>query len=204
MDEHGNVNVSKFKGRCVGCGGFINITQNAKKVVYCGAFTAGGLKVEVGNGKLVIKQEGKGKKYVKKVEQVTFSGAYAKQTKLNYTKLVNLDGKTVSPTSDAFMAAAANADWEGTPGFGVILTNQPGAASWPLAGTTFILMHKKAQKPVESAAALKFFAWAYAKGDKMAEDLDFVPMPDKVVGAIEKTWTHIKDEKGQPVFTGSN
>jgi len=81
VDQRGNVNVSKFKGRCVGCGGFINITQNAKKVVYCGSFTAGGLKVGVGGGKLTIKQEGRGKKYVKKVEQVTFSGAYATQTK---------------------------------------------------------------------------------------------------------------------------
>jgi propionate CoA-transferase len=81
VDPHGNVNVSKFKGRCVGCGGFINITQNAKKVVYCGTFTAGGLKIAVADGKLVIKQEGKGKKYVKEVEQVTFSGAYATATK---------------------------------------------------------------------------------------------------------------------------
>ncbi len=80
VDSTGNVNVSKFKGRCVGCGGFINITQNAKKVVYCGTFTAGGLKVAIVDGKLVIKQEGKGKKYVKKVEQVTFSGAYASKT----------------------------------------------------------------------------------------------------------------------------
>jgi propionate CoA-transferase len=81
VDLHGNVNVSKFKGRCVGCGGFINITQNAKKVVYCGSFTAGGLKIAIENGCLVIKQEGKGKKYVKQVEQVTFSGAYATRTK---------------------------------------------------------------------------------------------------------------------------
>jgi propionate CoA-transferase len=81
VDANGNVNVSKFKGRCAGCGGFINITQNAKKVVYCSTFTAGGLKVAVESGKLVIKQEGKGKKYVKKVEQVTFSGAYATATK---------------------------------------------------------------------------------------------------------------------------
>jgi propionate CoA-transferase len=81
VDQHGNVNVSKFKGRCVGCGGFINITQNAKKVVYCGSFTAGGLKVTFADGKLIIKQEGKGRKYVNKVEQVTFSGAYATRTK---------------------------------------------------------------------------------------------------------------------------
>jgi propionate CoA-transferase len=80
VDQLGNVNVSKFKGRCVGCGGFINITQNAKKVVYCGSFTAGGLKVRVGDGTLAILQEGRGKKYVKAVEQVTFSGAYATRT----------------------------------------------------------------------------------------------------------------------------
>lgn len=80
VDPIGNVNVSKFKGRCVGCGGFINITQNTKKVVYCGTFTAGGLKISIVDGKLSILQEGKGKKYVNKVEQVTFSGAYAAKT----------------------------------------------------------------------------------------------------------------------------
>jgi phosphate transport system substrate-binding protein len=130
--------------------------------------------------------------------------AYAKQNKLGYARMANLDGKVVEPNSDSFKAAAASANWEGTPGFGVILTNQAGAGSWPLAGGTFILMHKKPQRVADSAAALKFFAWAYTKGDKMAEDLDFVPMPDKVVTAIQKSWTEIKDEKGQPVFTASH
>lgn len=76
-DKHGNVNVSKFKGRAMGCGGFINISQNSKKVVYCGSFTAGGLQVTAQDGKLVIIQEGKGKKFIEHVEQVTYSGKYA-------------------------------------------------------------------------------------------------------------------------------
>ena len=109
--------------------------------------------------------------------------AYAKQNKLTYTKMINKDGKTVAPTADAFQAAAASADWTGTPGFGVILTDEPGANSWPITGATFILIHKQPQDPAAAHEALKFFAWAYAKGGKMAEDLDYVPMPAKVVGA---------------------
>ena len=115
--------------------------------------------------------------------------AYAKQNKLAYTKLVNKDGKAVEPTAAAFMAAAAAADWTGTPGFAVVLTNEPGAGSWPIAGATFILMHKQPQDKAASAEALKFFDWAYAKGDKMAEELDYVPMPDSVVNAIKKVWS---------------
>jgi len=127
--------------------------------------------------------------------------AYAKQNKLTHAKMTNHDGKVVEPTSQAFSAAAANANWEGTPGFGVILTNGSGAGTWPIAGATFILMHKKPQSASDSAEALKFFAWAYAKGGKMAEELDYVPMPASVVTAIQKSWAEIKDEKGQPIFT---
>ena len=126
--------------------------------------------------------------------------AYAKQNQLAFAKMINKDGKVVSPTAESFVAAAANANWEGTPGFGVILTDQPGAASWPIAGATFILIPKRAQKPADSAEALKFFAWAYAKGDKMAEELDYVPMPRKVVEAIKKSWLEVKDPAGKPVY----
>ena len=131
--------------------------------------------------------------------------AYAKQNKLTNTKVVNKDGKAVAPTAQSFMAAAANADWEGTPGFAVILTDEPGAESWPIAGATFILMHKVPQDAVAAREALKFFDWAYAKGDKMAEDLDYVPMPDKVVGAIKKAWSaQMKDKDGKPLIALSN
>ena len=131
--------------------------------------------------------------------------AFAKQNKLTSTKLVNKDGKAVAPTADAFQAAAASADWNGTPGFGVILTNEAGANSWPISGATFILIHKQPQDPVAAGEALKFFAWAYAKGGKMAEDLDYVPLPAKVVGAIQKVWaSDIKDASGKPIYGLSN
>jgi phosphate transport system substrate-binding protein len=127
--------------------------------------------------------------------------AYAKQNKLTNTKLINREGKAVAPTAESFMAAAANADWENTPGFGVVLTNEPGAESWPLAGATFILIHKQPPDSAAAREALKFFDWAYAKGDKMAQDLDYVPMPQKVVGAIKKSWSmQIKDKDGKPLM----
>ncbi|MEW6272263.1 MAG: phosphate ABC transporter substrate-binding protein PstS [Thermodesulfobacteriota bacterium] len=127
--------------------------------------------------------------------------AYAKQNKLTFTKMINKEGKAVAPTADAFMAAAANADWSGMPGFAVVLTDEPGAGSWPIAGATFILMHRQPRDAAAAKAALEFFAWAYAKGDEMAAALDYVPMPDAVVGSIEKVWaSDIKDEAGKPIY----
>jgi phosphate transport system substrate-binding protein len=129
--------------------------------------------------------------------------AYAKQNKLTFTKMVNKGGKAVAPTSEAFQAAAANADWKSQPGYGVILANQPGDQSWPMTAATWILVYKKPVDPVATGAALKFFAWAYKNGAKMAEDLDYVPMPDNVVKDIESSWTSdIKDPSGKPIFAG--
>lgn len=114
--------------------------------------------------------------------------AYAKQNKLTYAGLVNKAGKAVQPTVEAFQAAASNADWAKAPGYYVILTDQPGDKSWPITAATFILMHKSATDKAASQEAIKFFRWAFKSGDKLAEELDYIPMPDSVVQLIEKTW----------------
>lgn len=130
--------------------------------------------------------------------------AYAKQNKLTYVKLVNKDGKAVDPTIKTFQAAAANADWANAKGYYVILTNEPGAESWPITGASFILMYKQPQDAAASATALQFFAWAYGKGDTEAEALDYVPMPDAVVDMVHKTWADsIKGADGKPIWTAS-
>jgi phosphate transport system substrate-binding protein len=123
--------------------------------------------------------------------------AYVKQNKMVFAQMQNQAGVFVSPDDTAFKAAAAGADWNKT--FYQILTNQPGQASWPISGATFIMMQKTQDKPANATASLKFFSWAYASGDKMADDLDYVPMPDNVIGAIEKAWGDIKDASGKAI-----
>jgi phosphate transport system substrate-binding protein len=131
--------------------------------------------------------------------------AYAKQNKLTHTKMINKDGKAVEPEIKSFQAAAASADWNSEPGYGVIITNQPGAGTWPITTATWILMHKQAVDAAASTEALKFFAWAYEKGGKMAEDLDYIPMPANVVGNVKKTWANeVKDASGKPLFAATN
>src|SRR5262249_41349766 len=115
--------------------------------------------------------------------------AYAKQNKLTFARLVNKDGKVVEPTAETFQAAAANANWKSQPGYGVTLANQPGANSWPMTAATWILVYKQPQDPAATGEALKFFAWAYKNGTKMAEELDYVPMPAGVVKDVEASWT---------------
>ena len=124
--------------------------------------------------------------------------AYAKQNKMAYTLLQNAAGNFVAPDDATFKAAASNADWSKT--FYQVLTGQPGKDSWPITAATFILMHKVQDKPAQGAATLKFFDWAYAQGDKLAEDLDYVPMPDNVKGMVHKLWaSSIKDGAGAAV-----
>jgi len=131
--------------------------------------------------------------------------AYAKQNNLTAVNMMNHDGKVVSPSAASFQAAAASADWEKAEGFYVVLTDEPGASTWPIAGATFILIHKQPHDPAAAAEALKFFAWAYANGRQMAEALDYVPMPASVVAAIKRMWANeIKDSGGKPIFTASN
>ena len=112
--------------------------------------------------------------------------AYAKQNKMTHALLQNKDGAFVAPDDDAFKAAAAGADWSKS--FYQVLTDQPGKDSWPITGATFILMHKVQDKPASAANALKFFDWAYVNGDKMADDLDYVPLPDAVKELVRKQW----------------
>ncbi len=123
--------------------------------------------------------------------------AYVKQNKMTYALMQNRDGSFVQPSDSAFKAAAAGADWAKS--FYQILTNQPGKDAWPITGATFILMHKVQDKPANAAGSLKFFSWAYANGDKMADDLDYVPMPASVKAAIEKSWAEIKDASGKSI-----
>jgi len=130
--------------------------------------------------------------------------AYALQNKLPYTLLQNKAGKFVEPKAAAFEEAAASADWKSAPGFGVILTDQPGEGTWPISGATFILFHKKQDNAATAKEVLNFFDWAYENGDDLAKGLDYVPLPDAVVKEIEASWTaDISDNSGKPVWSAS-
>lgn len=123
--------------------------------------------------------------------------SYVKQSKMDYVLMQNASGAFVRPEDDTFKAAAAGADWNKS--FYQILTNQPGKDAWPISGATFILMHAKQDKPANAAEALKFFNWAFANGGKAATDLDYVPMPNAVVGLVQKAWSEIKDPAGKAI-----
>jgi phosphate transport system substrate-binding protein len=119
--------------------------------------------------------------------------AYAKQNHLAHVKMQNKAGQTVEPTVEAFRSAASNADWNGAAkdNFYIILVDQPGAQSWPITATTYILMYKNPSDPKASQDALKFFQWSLEKGDQLALGLDYVPLPENAVKAIEASWKGI-------------
>ncbi len=127
--------------------------------------------------------------------------AYAKQNKMTHAVLKNAAGNFVTPDDTSFKAAAAHADWTKS-AFAEILTEQSGKDAWPITGATFILMHKVEDKPAQAAEALKFFEWSYKNGAKLADELDYVPLPDSLVKLINTSWSQIKDGSGKSVYTG--
>jgi phosphate transport system substrate-binding protein len=127
--------------------------------------------------------------------------AYAKRNKMAHVSLQNKEGQFVQPDVTTFQAAAAYADWKNAPGFYQILNNQPGKTTWPIAGASFIIMHKQTDKPQNATEVLKFFDWSFRNGQKMAEDLDYVPLPVDVTKVIADAWkAQIKDASGKGVW----
>ncbi|MES2760476.1 MAG: phosphate ABC transporter substrate-binding protein PstS [Pseudomonadota bacterium] len=127
--------------------------------------------------------------------------AFAKKNKMSHTQLKNKDGVFLQPDDENFKAAAANAEWAKTPGFGVVLTEMPGKAAWPITGASYILMHKTQADGVKGKEVLKFFDWAYKNGDAAAAELDYVPMPDVVTKQVQDAWkANLKDAAGKAIW----
>lgn len=171
---------------------------------------SGSWKTEVGEGTAVSWKVGTGGKgnegvasYVQRIKNSIgyVEYAYALQNKMTYTQLKNREGQFVKPDDTSFKAAAAGADWEHAAGFYELLTNEPGKASWPITGATFILMHKSQDKPASAKEVLNFFDWAYANGGAMASALDYVPMPEKVQKLVMTAWKkEIKGSDGKAIW----
>jgi phosphate transport system substrate-binding protein len=127
--------------------------------------------------------------------------AYAKRNKMSHAQMKNKDGQFVQPDDETFQAAAAYADWAKAPGFYEILTDEPGKNSWPITGASFVLMHKTQADAAKGAEVMRFFDWAMKNGQKMATELDYVPMPAAVVKLIEDAWRkEVKTASGQAIW----
>jgi phosphate transport system substrate-binding protein len=160
---------------------------------------------KVGTGKAVdwpVGMGGKGNEgvasYVQRISgsigYVEF--AYALQNKMSHVQLQNKDGSFVDPTIESFQAAASNADWKNAPGFYMVLTDQAGAATWPITGASFILMHKEQEDKAKAEEMLKFFDFCFSHGSKQAEELHYVPMPDEVAALVRALWKdNIKSDR---------
>ena len=155
-------------------------------------------KAKVGEGTSVQWPDGVGGKgnegvasYVKQIKggigYVELS--YALQNKLSYTAMKNAAGRFVQPSDTSFAAAAASADWASAKDFYLVMTNAPGAESWPITATNFILVHKKPKNAANGKATQEFFRWVYKSGDAQARQLDYVPLPDSLVRQIETYWS---------------
>ncbi len=125
--------------------------------------------------------------------------AYAKQNKMSHTQLKNAAGNFVQPSAESF-AAAGNADWKGTPGFNIVLTNQADSNAWPISAATFILIHTKPTNPDNVKNTLKFFDWAYSSGDELAKSLDFVPFSAESKAIFREEWKKVIGADGKPLF----
>jgi len=165
---------------------------------------------KVGTGKAVRWPTGQGGKgndgvaaYVRQLRHSIgyVEYAYAKQNNLAWAQLQNRAGQFVQPTQQAFAAAAANADWQNAPGMGVVLTDEPGADSWPVTAASFILIPKVQKKPENGRAVLAFFDWAFKHGQQTAVELDYVPLPQTVVGQVQQAWrTQVKTPGGAALW----
>ena len=164
---------------------------------------------DVGFGKAVswvVGAGGKGNEgvatYVKRIKNTIgyVEYAYAKQNRLTHTKLSNRDKVFVAPSIKSFEAAAAGADWKGTPGYGVVLTDQPGREAWPIAGATFILIPKRPKDCKKSRTVLEFFDWAYTDGAEMARALDYVPIPKDIYAIMQRAWAGEIRCDGRPLW----
>jgi phosphate transport system substrate-binding protein len=119
---------------------------------------------------------------------------------MNYVRLLNSEGRAVAPTIASFQSAAGSADWSSAPDYYLVLVDQPGEQSWPVTGASFILMHEDVKNPSAARTALEFFDWAYEHGDESAEDLGYVPLPEALVGMIERTWSKEIAASGKPLW----
>jgi phosphate transport system substrate-binding protein len=127
--------------------------------------------------------------------------AYAKRNGMSYALVQNRDGQYPKPSGETFQAAASHADWKNAPAFHQILTDQSGPTTWPISGASFILMHARQDKPDNALQVLKFFDWAFHEGQAMAEELDYVPLPEGLVALIEASWqSNIRDAAGKSVW----
>ena len=167
-------------------------------------------KSAVGEGKSVSWKVGTGGKgnegvasYVQRIKNSIgyVEYAYAKQSKMTYTQMKNHEGQFVQPDNDSFKAAAAYAHWDKSNGFYEILTDEPGKESWPITGATFILVQQVQDKPETGTEVLKFFDWAFANGGKLANELDYVPLPEKLQQLIRTSWKEqVKDSSGKALW----